>query len=81
MNAELEEQEDELLALASIYSQEFKRAVSGLGGEIRVSLDLPRDFSVIVKAGLDSNNSHYFIIYANHLSSQFRDRYMSIELF
>ncbi|XP_021454817.2 E3 ubiquitin-protein ligase RNF14 isoform X1 [Oncorhynchus mykiss] len=51
MNAELEEQEDELLALASIYSQEFRRAVSGLGGEIQVSLDLPRDFSVIVKAG------------------------------
>ncbi|XP_055778659.1 E3 ubiquitin-protein ligase RNF14-like isoform X3 [Salvelinus fontinalis] len=50
MNAELEAQEDELLALASIYSQEFRRTVSGLGGEIRVSLDLPRDFSVIVKA-------------------------------
>uniref|UniRef100_A0A4W5RPZ8 RBR-type E3 ubiquitin transferase n=1 Tax=Hucho hucho TaxID=62062 RepID=A0A4W5RPZ8_9TELE len=51
MNAELEAQEDELLTLASIYSQEFRRAVSGLGGEIRVTLDLPRDFRVIVKAG------------------------------
>ncbi|XP_041704943.1 E3 ubiquitin-protein ligase RNF14 isoform X2 [Coregonus clupeaformis] len=51
MNADLEAQEDELLALASIYGKEFRPAVSGLGGEIRVSLDLPRDFSVIVKAG------------------------------
>ncbi|KAL1023377.1 hypothetical protein UPYG_G00040070 [Umbra pygmaea] len=47
---DLEAQEDELLALASIYSQgEFVRAK--LGGEIRVSMDLPQDFSLTVKPG------------------------------
>ncbi|XP_010901237.3 E3 ubiquitin-protein ligase RNF14 isoform X1 [Esox lucius] len=54
---DIEAQEDELLALASIYSQgEFARA--GLGGEIRVSLDLPLDFSV--KAG-DRNYAISFL--------------------
>ncbi|XP_008102920.2 E3 ubiquitin-protein ligase RNF14 [Anolis carolinensis] len=41
-------QEDELLALASIYDEdEFKRAPSGQGGEIRVLVDLPEDFTLL----------------------------------
>ncbi|XP_069810843.1 E3 ubiquitin-protein ligase RNF14-like [Dendropsophus ebraccatus] len=45
-----ESQEDELLALASIYSEdEFKRADGAPGGEIQVSLELPSHFIVSVK--------------------------------
>ncbi|XP_072368638.1 E3 ubiquitin-protein ligase RNF14 isoform X1 [Scyliorhinus torazame] len=44
-----EEQEDELLALASIYEEdEFKRAESAPGGEISICLELPPNFKVIV---------------------------------
>nr|XP_056703763.1 E3 ubiquitin-protein ligase RNF14 [Euleptes europaea] len=44
-----EAQEDELLALASIYDEdEFKRAVSVQGGEMRISVDLPPNFSIFV---------------------------------
>ena len=47
-----EAQEDELLALASIYSNdEFVQTESTSGGEIRVTVDLPRDFSVVIKEG------------------------------
>ncbi|XP_072002202.1 E3 ubiquitin-protein ligase RNF14-like isoform X1 [Engystomops pustulosus] len=46
-----EAQEDELLALASIYSEdEFNRADSAPGGEILVCLDLPSHFKVLVKS-------------------------------
>ncbi|XP_078407157.1 E3 ubiquitin-protein ligase RNF14 isoform X2 [Cetorhinus maximus] len=44
-----EEQEDELLALASIYEEdEFKRAESVPGGEMSICLELPPNFKVIV---------------------------------
>ncbi|NXP09619.1 RNF14 ligase, partial [Thinocorus orbignyianus] len=44
-----EAQEDELLALASIYDEEeFKRAESAQGGETRICLELPQDFKVFV---------------------------------
>ncbi|RXM94538.1 Heat shock 70 kDa protein 4 [Acipenser ruthenus] len=44
-----EAQEDELLALASIYhEEEFRRAESAQGGEIRVCLQLPQDFNIFV---------------------------------
>lgn len=44
-----EAQEDELLALASIYDEdEFKRAESVQGGEMRVSVDLPQNFDIVV---------------------------------
>lgn len=44
-----EEQEDELLALASIYDEdEFKRAESSQGGEINVCLELPSSFKIFV---------------------------------
>lgn len=48
----LEEQEDELLALQSIFcSEEFVRKESEFAGEIRVPVDLPVDFNVVLKRG------------------------------
>ncbi|XP_069052060.1 E3 ubiquitin-protein ligase RNF14 isoform X3 [Lepisosteus oculatus] len=47
---DLEAQEDELLALASIYNEEeFHRAESAQGGEIRINLELPQDFRIFAK--------------------------------
>ncbi|XP_043925212.1 E3 ubiquitin-protein ligase RNF14-like [Protopterus annectens] len=44
-----EAQEDELLALAGIFDEdEFKRAESSQGGEIRICLTLPPNFRVLV---------------------------------
>ncbi|KAJ8376798.1 hypothetical protein SKAU_G00073780 [Synaphobranchus kaupii] len=52
MSEDQEAQEDELLALASIYNlEEFQRDGSARGGEVRICPDLPRDFKVNVKAG------------------------------
>ncbi|KAM6962550.1 E3 ubiquitin-protein ligase RNF14-like [Aplochiton taeniatus] len=52
MCEDIDAQEDELLALASIFSpEEFIREQSSSGGEIRVSVDLPRLFSVAVRHG------------------------------
>lgn len=50
MSGDKEAQEDELLALASIYDEEeFHRAESAQGGEIQLCLELPPDFKVVVK--------------------------------
>ncbi|XP_012774392.1 E3 ubiquitin-protein ligase RNF14 isoform X2 [Maylandia zebra] len=50
MSEDKEAQEDELLALASIYDEEeFHRAESAQGGEIQLCLELPPDFKVVVK--------------------------------
>ncbi|KAM9331781.1 E3 ubiquitin-protein ligase RNF14-like isoform 2-T2 [Pholidichthys leucotaenia] len=50
MTEDKEAQEDELLALASIYDEEeFRRAESAQGGEIQICLELPPDFKVVVK--------------------------------
>ncbi|KAK5601398.1 hypothetical protein CRENBAI_000335 [Crenichthys baileyi] len=52
MNTDLEEQEDELLALKSIYdSKEFIRDETKSAGEIRVSVELPADFNVVLNYG------------------------------
>ncbi|NXY50454.1 RNF14 ligase, partial [Ceuthmochares aereus] len=51
-----EAQEDELLALASIYDEDvFKRAESAQGGETRICLELPQNFKVFVSG--DSTES------------------------
>lgn len=50
MSEDKEAQEDELLALASIYDEEeFHRADSAQGGEIQLCLELLPDFRVVVK--------------------------------
>lgn len=52
MSVDREAQDDELLALTSIYDEEeFHRAESAPGGEIRLCLELPPDFKVVVKGG------------------------------
>ncbi|XP_068129032.1 E3 ubiquitin-protein ligase RNF14-like [Hyperolius riggenbachi] len=51
-----EAQEDELLALTSIYSEdEFKRADNVPGGEIQVCLELPPNFKVSLKSTSAAN--------------------------
>ncbi|XP_077403130.1 E3 ubiquitin-protein ligase RNF14 [Vanacampus margaritifer] len=49
MSQDKADQEDELLALASIYEDEFHRADSAQGGEIQLCVKLPPDFKVVVK--------------------------------
>ncbi|KAK2835177.1 hypothetical protein Q5P01_015661 [Channa striata] len=52
MNADAEEQEDELVALQSIFdSEEFVRNESKAAGEIRASAELPAGFTVVLKEG------------------------------
>ncbi|XP_041791844.1 E3 ubiquitin-protein ligase RNF14-like [Chelmon rostratus] len=52
MSADTQEQEDELLALHSIFgSEEFVRDESRAAGEIRVSAELPANFTVALKEG------------------------------
>lgn len=52
MSSDFEEQEDELLALQSIFSpQEFGRNESKVGGEIRVCVDVPAAFTVATREG------------------------------
>ncbi|XP_018409955.1 PREDICTED: E3 ubiquitin-protein ligase RNF14-like [Nanorana parkeri] len=52
-----EAQEEELLALSSIYSEdEFKRADTAPGGEIKVCLELPPNFTVSVKSDAATNS-------------------------
>uniref|UniRef100_A0A3B4Y7I0 RBR-type E3 ubiquitin transferase n=1 Tax=Seriola lalandi dorsalis TaxID=1841481 RepID=A0A3B4Y7I0_SERLL len=52
MNTDLEDQEDELLALHSIFGlEEFVRNESNPAGEIRVSVELPADFTVALTEG------------------------------
>ncbi|XP_006003269.1 E3 ubiquitin-protein ligase RNF14 [Latimeria chalumnae] len=51
-----EAQEDELLALASIYDEdEFKREESAHGGEIQICLELPPNFKIVVSAKEEQN--------------------------
>ncbi|XP_018601527.1 E3 ubiquitin-protein ligase RNF14-like isoform X1 [Scleropages formosus] len=51
MTDDREAQEDELLALASIYYQEFQKFGSKSGGEIRACVELPQDFKVAIRTG------------------------------
>ncbi len=52
MTADSEEQEDELLALHSILdSEEFVQDESKAAGEIRVSVELPPNFTVALNEG------------------------------
>ncbi|XP_044884602.1 E3 ubiquitin-protein ligase RNF14-like isoform X1 [Mauremys mutica] len=63
-----EAQEDELLALASIYDEdEFKRADSAQGGETRICLELPQNFKIFVRGSptecLQNNGYEYTICF------------------
>ncbi|XP_020780703.1 E3 ubiquitin-protein ligase RNF14 [Boleophthalmus pectinirostris] len=50
MSEDKEAQEDELLALASIYDEEeFRRAEGTQGGEVQMCVELPADFKVVTK--------------------------------
>lgn len=52
MSVDTEEQEDELLALQSIFSSdEFVRDELKAAGEIRMSVELPAGFTVAIKEG------------------------------
>lgn len=52
MTADSEEQEDELLALQSIFdADEFVRDESESAGKVRVWVELPADFSVALREG------------------------------
>lgn len=52
MNTDQEEQEDELLALNSIFgSEEFVRNDSNNGGECRVLVELPSNLTVSMTEG------------------------------
>ncbi|XP_040261858.1 E3 ubiquitin-protein ligase RNF14-like [Bufo bufo] len=53
-----EGQEDELLALTSIYSEdEFKRTDAAPGGEIQLCLELPSEFVISIKSNSATNSS------------------------
>lgn len=62
MSEDKEAQEDELLALASIYDEdEFYRAESAQGGEIRLCLELPPHFKVLVKGETEREHNVNFL--------------------
>ncbi|XP_028322213.1 E3 ubiquitin-protein ligase RNF14 [Gouania willdenowi] len=62
MSEDKEAQEDELLALASIYDEdEFNQAESAQGGEIRFCLELPPDFKVVTKGEMKTEYNVSFL--------------------
>ncbi|KTG01497.1 hypothetical protein cypCar_00031785 [Cyprinus carpio] len=62
MSADQEAQEDELLALASIYDKdEFRRAESGKEGEIHLCLELPPSFKLLVKGQNSTEHNVSFL--------------------
>lgn len=62
MSDDKEAQEDELLALASIYDEEeFHRAESAQGGEVQVSVELLQDFKVVTKGETQTEYSVCFL--------------------
>ncbi|CAB1352995.1 unnamed protein product [Coregonus sp. 'balchen'] len=59
MSEDQEAQEDELLALASIYDEEeFRRAESAQGGEIQLCLELPPSFKLIVNGKAETSRTN-----------------------
>ncbi|XP_043077335.1 E3 ubiquitin-protein ligase RNF14 isoform X2 [Puntigrus tetrazona] len=77
MSADQEAQEDELLALASIYDEEeFRRAESEKEGEIHLCLELPPHFKLIVD-GQDSTEHHVSFLPPLVLSFEFPAEYPS----
>lgn len=74
MSGNKEAQEDELLALTSIYDEEeFHRAESAQGGEIQLCLELPAEFKVVVK-GRPLQFIWVHIIFKNKYVSVLQDK-------
>ncbi|XP_059382898.1 E3 ubiquitin-protein ligase RNF14-like isoform X2 [Carassius carassius] len=70
MSTDQEAQEDELLALASIYDEkEFCRAESAKEGEIHLCLELPPNFRLLVKG---HNSTEYHLSFLGPLVLSFR---------
>ncbi|XP_026051274.1 E3 ubiquitin-protein ligase RNF14-like isoform X3 [Carassius auratus] len=62
MSTDQEAQEDELLALASIYDEkEFRRAESAKEGEIHLCLELPPNFTLLVKGHTSTEHRLSFL--------------------
>ncbi|XP_048851387.1 E3 ubiquitin-protein ligase RNF14 isoform X1 [Brienomyrus brachyistius] len=62
MSEDQEAQEDELLALASIYNEEeFRRSESTQGGEIQLCLELAKDFKIYLKGGKQTEYAVSFL--------------------
>ncbi|XP_061558986.1 E3 ubiquitin-protein ligase RNF14 isoform X1 [Phycodurus eques] len=61
MSQDKADQEDELLALASIYEEEFHRADSAQAGEIQLCVKLPPDFKVVVKGEMQTEYKISFL--------------------
>lgn len=67
MTTDIEEQEDELLALDSILgSEEFVRKESKAAGEIRVSAELSADLTVALREGKLSRPLNYHLYQAEY---------------
>lgn len=63
MTTDFEEQEDELLAIESIFSsEEFSRNESNVGGDIRVYVELPVGFTVAIKEGKISKTDECLLL-------------------
>uniref|UniRef100_A0A8C1L3I0 E3 ubiquitin-protein ligase RNF14 n=1 Tax=Cyprinus carpio TaxID=7962 RepID=A0A8C1L3I0_CYPCA len=78
MSTDQEAQEDELLALASIYDEkEFRRAEAAKEGEIHLCLELPPDFRLLVK-GQNSTEHHLSFLGPLVLSFGFPAEYPSV---
>ncbi|CAJ1061042.1 E3 ubiquitin-protein ligase RNF14-like [Xyrichtys novacula] len=78
MNADREEQEDELLALQSIFdAEEFVRDESKFAGEIRVCVELPADFTVLLKEGESQRQYKISYLPPLHLTFELPEDYPS----
>lgn len=78
MNADREEQEDEQLALQSIFeTEEFVRDESKFAGEIRVSVELPADFTVVLKEGERQRQYEVSFLPPLHLTFELPEDYPS----
>lgn len=75
MSEDQEAQDDELLALASIYdAEEFRRAESSREGEIHLCLELPSDFKLLVSGEVMFDS--LWCLNLTHFSSLFSPEFM-----
>ena len=67
---DFEAQEDELLALSSIYEEDFQVLTSEdqKGGQLALHLDLPQDFHLYREDGKHKENSQWVSIWKRSLN-------------